>query len=1201
MELSLNLTNIKAELTRLGISTATPGLVGDDRYEELKHRLHRAHNIIEHDQFAVQQDSVELVGSQQRNDVFVVPSMSGLSIGELRSRLSVLGIDTSTPGLSGEERKQFLMKRLVQAICGGENERFDDMIDEIGTISLPSLPPVEPEPSAVEEKQPEESIKPAENTKKVPLNRAPPPMNDIILIDPSANEISELKRDLKRLLNRKAMVIAAKLSGPEADPELKENEKFVSKLDVELSRLRLVKAANPNTPASSVLLLGSGMMTVEKLVSKLETLKNETKEKIRIHRLEIREAADLSDEYGLDAEKELNERIKSAQYVKGRTRRKIDELKSLGKKSNSNVIVKTLNQAGASTADNAAGQLSARRNSKQELRKPSVGKIDVDKLPEKKRATTTRGGSDDKEDEFDRRLQMLEKQSDSHKRSLDDLLDELNEQELFNFDSTDLSASKGMDTIDKEQLKNKVKENAMKSSADSSKIMIKRPPLPAYPHPDDVKNAAQPNNKGYATATTPTPRATAGSVDTALLPAATTAAATNSTAVNRHHQESLLSEEKYHGNDDDDDDDDDEEEEEEDSRKYKTNSQLVSSQEKGFQTSDSNNSGKFQFLDDDEDEEKANSIIKKYSKSNVSGGTEDDDSDDDDSDDSIDRKLKASIVQIKYEAAQAKKSASAAAIPVQESKAAIIKSKSSPIVNPKSVAAESIDDDDDDDDNPVLNRNDVKHNASKYSNEKIAMANDVKKTPVKSVMSPIVTGPIPENPQALSDLSDEEERENTAYIRLANSISSGAVLTPRSNIKMSPIQNDASPVRRPVSPVISPPIVPPPPINNKKTRDQHISPITNQVNNENKNSSNHASMPDVSNNAKSLQYDDDDGDDACDEDNEDDEDLDKNDEIENDDEREVYLQVKALQQHAKVLEKLGDTNNAESLYERALELDPLDIQTLTRYAVFLHHRRGELTRAESFFKRAIQSSIPSIYQSIINNSPGKNKSVSSPSAESNTPDIPPPNVATTPTLKVRYVTKLLLHYASFLTRAKGDVEIALLLYRKALEINPNDADVIGAAAHFLSTEGFVVEGLDPCVLFAKSLKINPNNPLHAMWYAKALKSKKSYNEAEIMYQVALAKSKSSKKLEPTAICNYATFLYKYRKNSDKSCQYFINGLELYPDHKGLLKNYTLFIKANPLVVQSSEEYSKKSRVILAQGKGKHKKTLETTLLQLGML
>ena len=98
------------------------------------------------------------------------------------------------------------------------------------------------------------------------------------------------------------------------------------------------------------------------------------------------------------------------------------------------------------------------------------------------------------------------------------------------------------------------------------------------------------------------------------------------------------------------------------------------------------------------------------------------------------------------------------------------------------------------------------------------------------------------------------------------------------------------------------------------------------------------------------------------------------------------------------------------------------------------------------------------------------------------------------------------------------------------------------------------------------------------------------------------KSKSSRKLEPTALCNYATFLYKCRKNSEKSCKYFIDGLERYPDHKGLVRNYTVFLKANPLVVQSSEEYTAKSRLVLQRGKGgKHKKTLEAALMQLGML
>jgi hypothetical protein len=45
---------------------------------------------------------------------------------------------------------------------------------------------------------------------------------------------------------------------------------------------------------------------------------------------------------------------------------------------------------------------------------------------------------------------------------------------------------------------------------------------------------------------------------------------------------------------------------------------------------------------------------------------------------------------------------------------------------------------------------------------------------------------------------------------------------------------------------------------------------------------------------------------------------------------------------------------------RALELDPVNIHTLTNYAVFLHRRKGELARAESFFRRALQVCLPGL-------------------------------------------------------------------------------------------------------------------------------------------------------------------------------------------------------------------------------------------------
>ena len=69
-----------------------------------------------------------------------VPSLSHLTMAELRSRLTALGIDSSTPGLSGDERRTELMKRLVSSICGGahdgdDRDLADSLLDEM-TIRL---------------------------------------------------------------------------------------------------------------------------------------------------------------------------------------------------------------------------------------------------------------------------------------------------------------------------------------------------------------------------------------------------------------------------------------------------------------------------------------------------------------------------------------------------------------------------------------------------------------------------------------------------------------------------------------------------------------------------------------------------------------------------------------------------------------------------------------------------------------------------------------------------------------------------------------------------------------------------------------------------------------------------------------------------------------------------------------------------------
>lgn len=48
-----------------------------------------------------------------------------------------------------------------------------------------------------------------------------------------------------------------------------------------------------------------------------------------------------------------------------------------------------------------------------------------------------------------------------------------------------------------------------------------------------------------------------------------------------------------------------------------------------------------------------------------------------------------------------------------------------------------------------------------------------------------------------------------------------------------------------------------------------------------------------------------------------------------------------------------------------------------------------------------------------------------------------------------------------------------------------------------------------------------------------------------MYKVAYSKARENPKLEPTAICNYATFLFKVRKNPEAAQVMFADGINRY--------------------------------------------------------
>ena len=125
----MNIGDLKKELELLGLSTATPGISGDERYEELKARLEEAHR-----------KATIAAGTKSQKGEPNLESMdfSLLTIGELRSRLTLLGVSTTTPGLSGQERWAALKQRLIDTLCIREDLEEKEEDNEETEIILES-------------------------------------------------------------------------------------------------------------------------------------------------------------------------------------------------------------------------------------------------------------------------------------------------------------------------------------------------------------------------------------------------------------------------------------------------------------------------------------------------------------------------------------------------------------------------------------------------------------------------------------------------------------------------------------------------------------------------------------------------------------------------------------------------------------------------------------------------------------------------------------------------------------------------------------------------------------------------------------------------------------------------------------------------------------------------------------------------------
>ena len=132
--------------------------------------------------------------------------------------------------------------------------------------------------------------------------------------------------------------------------------------------------------------------------------------------------------------------------------------------------------------------------------------------------------------------------------------------------------------------------------------------------------------------------------------------------------------------------------------------------------------------------------------------------------------------------------------------------------------------------------------------------------------------------------------------------------------------------------------------------------------------------------------------------------------------------------------------------------------------------------------------------------------------------------------------ELMESYAIFLTNIRRDYDKAERYYKKALELDPNDA--------------------------------NTNSNYGSFLY----ESRKDYDKAELYYKKAL-------ELEPDTGAfhnNYGLFLYEIRKNYDQAEHYYKKALELDPDDANTNGNYASFLTHIRKDHYQAERYYKKA-------------------------
>lgn len=165
---------------------------------------------------------------------------------------------------------------------------------------------------------------------------------DVLEQEPSIGpwtDISDLKKALKRISNKRALIIASKFSGDDQDAALKKLIRDSESLEADLSRCRSlqglgearIKAGELRSniaPAAH----GNASIRIDTVIRDAENMKSYLKEEIRKRRQQIREEAEEHEEYGLRAEDAIQQLIAQASLSNNkvsRARRRLQESQAI--------------------------------------------------------------------------------------------------------------------------------------------------------------------------------------------------------------------------------------------------------------------------------------------------------------------------------------------------------------------------------------------------------------------------------------------------------------------------------------------------------------------------------------------------------------------------------------------------------------------------------------------------------------------------------------------------------------------------------------------------------------------------------------------------------------------------------------------------------------------------------------------------------